>query len=98
MLAYIIQVVINEGDNMKSKKLKTVKGHTGLSRALASLGLSDHALDDDVLKEVPRDLAGYPYTPYTYGPTIAFWKGADGRYFSWPEVAQLKYEIHELVD
>jgi hypothetical protein len=83
---------------MKSKRLKTVTGYTALSRTLASLGLSDHALDDDVLKEAPRDLSGYPYTPYTFGPTIAFWKGADGRYFAWPEVAQLKYEIHELIN
>jgi hypothetical protein len=82
---------------MKSKKLKTVKGYTALSRALGELGLSDHALDSDVLKEVPRDLSGYPYTPYSYGPTHAFWKGKDGRYFAWPEVAQLKFEIHELI-
>jgi hypothetical protein len=83
---------------MKSKKLKTVTGHKALSRILGELGLSDHALDEDVLKEVPKKLDGYPYTPYFYGPTIAFWKGKDGRYFAWPEVSQRKYEIHELID
>ena len=83
---------------MRSKKLKTITGYKALSKALGELGLSDHALDDDVLREVSRNLAGYPYTPYSYGPTIAFWKGQDNRYFAWPEVSQRKYEIHELVD
>ena len=83
---------------MRSKKIKTVTGYKALSLALGALGLSDHALDEDVLKEVPRSLEGHPYTPYVYGPTIAFWKGSDGRYFAWPEISQRKYEIHELVD
>jgi hypothetical protein len=83
---------------MRSKKIKTVTGYKALSLALGALGLSDHALDEDVLKEVPRGLEGHPYTPYTYGPTIAFWKGNDGRYFAWPEISQRKYEIHELVN
>lgn len=83
---------------MKSKKLKTIIGYKALSKALGELGLNDHALDDDVLREVPRNLTGYPYTPYSYGPTIPFWKGQDNRYFAWPEISQRKYEIHELVD
>lgn len=83
---------------MKSKKLKTVKGYKALSRALGELGLSDHALDPDVLKEIPKGIEGHPYTPYVYGPTIPFWKGKDNRYFAWPEVSHLKYEIHELID
>jgi len=81
---------------MKSIKLKTVKGYTALSRELSRLGLSDHALDQDVLLEVPRLLDGYPHTPYSCGPTIPFWKGKNG-YFAWPEVSHAKYEIHQLV-
>ena len=82
---------------MKTKKIKTVTGHAALARILAKLGVSDHALDDDVLITTPI-LHGYPYTPYEYtaGET-AYWKGNDNRYFSWPEVSQRKYEIHELI-
>ncbi len=82
---------------MRSKKIKTVTGHTALSRELARLGVSDHAMDDDVLKEV-KTPQGYPFTPYFYGPTVAFWKGNEGKFYSWPEVKHLKYEIHELLD
>ncbi len=83
---------------MKSKKLKTVKGYKALAIALDKLGLKEHALDDDVLKEIPRNIEGYPFTPYFYGPTVAFWKGAEGRFFAWPEISQRKYEIHELIN
>lgn len=82
---------------MNSKKLKTVTGYTALSRELARLGVNDHAMDTDVLREVTIP-SGYPVTPYSYtGNTVAFWKGNDNRYFSWPEIAHLKYEIHELI-
>lgn len=82
---------------MKTKKIKTVTGHTALAKALRELGLSDHALDNDVLITTPI-LAGYPVTPYSYtGGETAYWKGNDNRYFSWPEVSQRKYEIHELI-
>lgn len=83
---------------MESKKLKTITGYTALARCVAALGCSDHALDADVLREVPRNIPGYPRTPYEFGPTVAFWKGSDNRYFAWPEVSQRKYEIHELID
>lgn len=76
-------------------KLKTVKGYTALSKALGTLGVSDHAMDIDVLREVdkPKD---YPYTPYCYnGGKVAFWKGEDG-YYAWPEIKHLTYEIHVL--
>jgi hypothetical protein len=81
---------------MKTLKVKTVKGYTALTRILAELGVSDHAMDIDCLAEVLPPL-GYPRTPFTYGGgTVAYWKGFDG-YYAWPEVSQLKYEIHKLI-
>lgn len=83
---------------MESKKIKTVKGYTALARELAKLGVSEHARDNDVLREI-RTLPEYPQTPYSYtGGTTAYWKGYEGKYYSWPEVSQLKYEIHQLID
>lgn len=82
---------------METKRIKTVKGYKALARELARLGVSDHAMDLDCLKEVfiPKN---YPITPYSYtGNTVAYWKGSDNKYYSWPEVSQLKYEIHELI-
>lgn len=83
---------------MKTKKLKTVRGYSALSRALASLGLRDHGLDDDVLIEVSKADIEFPYEPYTYtGGVVGFWKGSDNRYFAWPQVKHLTYELYELI-
>jgi len=83
---------------MKTKKLKTVRGYTALARTLNSLGLSDHALDDDVLVQVNKCDIEFPYEPYTYtGGVVGFWKGSDNRYFAWPEVKHKTYQIYELI-
>lgn len=83
---------------MKTKKLKTVRGYSALSRTLTTLGLRDHALDDDVLIEVNKAQIDFPYEPYTYtGGVVGFWKGKDKRYFAWPEVKHKTYEIYELI-
>lgn len=75
-------------------KLKTIKGYKALAIELNNLGLNDHALDSDNLKELPKD-PNYPHSPYVYSNTVAWWKGKDG-YYSWPEIKHATFEIHKL--